>query len=212
MKGQPYIVLIIFICMAHFSWGQNKDFGFWTGLKVSKALNKDWKTFAEIQSRFSQNGSHWRSIFVQGGVNRDFSKWYNLGTVYRYTQFGDFDVHRLDIDNSFKYKVHKNTFELRLKYQNSWVTHKVKGQRFRVRFKYRLKLNKKWKPYFKAQYFYSRKYDYQGWNQQRYTVGVVARVAKKNYLDVFYTYQFEQNVSYPSQDYILGLKYKLNLK
>ena len=202
--------LVFFMAMKGFS--QNQDFGVWAGVKVNKEIGKKAKAFGEIQGRFNQNATDWRSAYFQTGVSYKFAKWYKLGVVYRYTNYGEFDANRFDIDNIFKHKIEKNTFEIRLKYQKSFVTNKIKGDRFRVRFKYVFKVNKKFKPYLKAQYFYSKTYKYSNWNQQRYSIGAVIRLKKKNFVDVFYNYEFEHNVANPSTQFVLGVKYKLDIK
>ena len=191
---------------------QNQDFGIWSGLKVNKKINKKLQVFGEVQGRFDQNASHFRSFYLQTGASYKFVKWYELGMKYRFTNFVEVVTNRLDIDNTFKHKINNNSFEIRLKYQKSFVTNEIKGDRFRVRFKYSFKVNKKFKPYLKAQYFYTKVYNYSNWNQQRYSIGAVVRVAKKNYIDVFYNYEFEHNVANPATQYVLGLKYKLEYK
>ena len=207
-----FCILLIFIFHVVNGFSQNQDFGIWTGIKVSKEISKKGSAFGEIQGRFNQNASKRKSTYLQTGVNYKFTKWYKLGLVYRYTNYGEYDANRFDIDNSFKYKLKKNTFEIRLKYQKSFVTSKIKGNRFRIRFKYILKVNKKFIPYLKAQYFYSNTYNYNNWNQQRYTIGTVIRIKKKNYVDVFYNYEFEHNVANPLTQYVLRVKYKLEIK
>tara|TARA_R110002050_G_scaffold109799_1_gene221424 strand:+ start:161286 stop:161921 length:636 start_codon:yes stop_codon:yes gene_type:complete len=206
------LILIVFLFMAMNGFAQNQDFGIWTGVKVSKQIGKKFKTFGEVQGRFYQNATTWQSAFFQTGGSYKFAKWYKLGITYRYTNYGEGNANRFDIDNVFKYKIEKNTFEIRLKYQKSFVTNKIKGNRFRIRFKYEYKVNKKFIPYIKAQYFYSQTYNFNNWNQQRYTLGAVIKVAKKNYIDLFYNYEFEYNVNRPQAQYTLGLKYKLEIK
>jgi hypothetical protein len=179
---------------------------------VSKKINKKISVFGEVQGRFMQNATSWESLFFQAGGGYKFTKWYELGGAYRYSHLGQFDVNRFDIDNTFSHKIDASNFAIRLKYQKSFVTNKIKGDRFRIRFKYSYKVNKKFKPYLKAQYFFSKVYDYSNWNQQRYSIGAVVRVAKKNYIDIFYNYEFEYNVAKPERQYILGVKYKLSVK
>lgn len=205
-------ILILMILGSHAGYSQSQDFGVWAGLKVTKGITKKAKAFGEIQGRFNQNATDWQSAYFQTGVSYKFAKWYKLGVVYRYSNYGEFDANRFDIDNEFKYKIENSTFEVRLKYQKSFVTNKIKGDRFRIRFKYVFKVNKKFKPYLKAQYFYSHTYKFSNWNQQRYSVGAVVRIAKKNYVDVFFNYEFECNVSHPQTQYVLGVKYKLDFK
>jgi hypothetical protein len=207
-----FLILFLFLFSSKIGISQNQDFGIWAGIKVSKEINKKAKAFGEIQGRFNQNATDWRSAYFQTGVSYKFAKWYKLGVVYRYTNYGEYDANRFDIDNNFKYKMNRNTFEIRLKYQKSIVTNTIKGDRFRVRFKYIFKVNKKFKPYLKAQYFYSKTYKYSNWNQQRYTVGAVIRLKNKNYVDLFYNYEFEYNVANPLTQFILGVKYKLDIK
>jgi hypothetical protein len=207
------VITIVFLTSIHFSvTSQNQDFAVWTGLKVSKKITKEFGAFAEVQSRFNQNASSLRSVYFQTGANYKFAKWYSLGVKYRLTNYVEVVSNRFDIDNIFKHKINDNSFEVRLKYQKSFVTNEIKGDRFRVRFKYSFKVNKKFKPYLKAQYFYTKVYDFNNWNQQRYSIGAVVRIAKKNYIDVFYNYEFEYNVANPTTQYVLGLKYKLDYK
>ena len=206
-------ILIVLLTSFYFSAAaQNQDFGIWTGLKVSKKISKEFNVFGEVQGRFNQNAAKFRSLYFQTGGSYKFAKWYELGVKYRFTNYVEVTANRFDIDNTFKHKINDNSFEIRLKYQKSFITNEINGDRFRVRFKYTFKVNKKFKPYLKAQYFYSRVYNYSNWNQQRYSIGAVVRVAKKNYIDIFYNYQFEHNVANPSSQYVLGLKYKLEYK
>lgn len=206
--------ILVFICMLaiHGTYAQNQDFGIWAGVKVSKKWNKKWSAFGEVQTRLFQNATSIRSAYFQGGVNYKFAKWYKLGVVYRYTDFGEIETNRFDIDNEFRHKVKKNIFEIRLKYQKTIVTNDLKGNRYRVRFKYSYKINKKLKPYVKAQYFYTQAYDFNGWHQQRYTLGTLIRIRKRNFIDLFYNYDFEFNVRRPEERFIVGIKYKLELK
>ena len=209
-----FIRFIVFLILLHGLEvkAQNHDFGVWTGIKVSKSINKKVKTFGEFQARFNQNSTALRSTYLQAGVGYKFAKWYQLGVVYRYSNFNDFSVNRFDINNDFDYKTGKNNLGLRLKYQKSIVTHKIKGDRFRVRLKYSYRINKKIKPYAKMQFFYTHLFDFKGWDQQRYTLGTLVRLKKKNYIDVFFNYEFEYNVANPQKNYVLGLKYKLKYK
>jgi opacity protein-like surface antigen len=213
MKVMRYIFLLGFILLINPNCvGQNQDLGLWTGIKVSKKINKKFAFFTECQVRFMQNGTNFESLFIQGGIDFELTKWYQLGGAYRYSNYGDLDANRFDIDNTFSHKIKDNSFAIRLKYQKSFVTHKLKGDRFRIRFKYSYKINKKVKPYFKAQYFFTKAYDYANWSQQRYSLGAVIRIAKKKFIDVFYNYEFEYNLAKPEKQYVLGVKYKLNYK
>lgn len=213
MKKFKYIWFGLVLLMGRTAWAQNQDFGMWTAFKVSQKLDKKWSVFGEIQSRFDQNSSAFQNAFIQGGVTHKFTKWYELGGMYRYSNNGEFDANRFDIDNIFKYKIDKNNaVAVRLKYSKSFVTHKIKGDRFRIRFKYQYKVSKKFVPYVKVQYFYSQVYDFANWNLQRYSIGSEFKIAKKNYIDVFFTYQFEYNVANPLTEYIFGFKYKLKYK
>ena len=213
MRNLPYLGLFFFVLLSVEVMAQNQDFGIWTAFKVSKKWDKKVKAFGEIQTRFDQNASSLQNSFIQGGVSYRFTKWYELGGVYRYSTNGEFDANRLDIDNTFKYKMDKNNaLSMRLKYTKSFVTHKLKGDRFRIRFKYSYKVNKKIIPYAKVQYFYTKTYDFSNWQLQRYSLGSELRVAKKNFIDIFFTYQFEFNVANPLTEYIFGVKYKLKYK
>ena len=213
MRWKNFIWIILLLLGSNTVIAQNKDFGVWTGIKVSKKWKKKWSTAVEVQTRFNQNASHLRSVYFQGGANYKFAKWYKLGASYRFTNFEEISsAHRVDLDNEFKYKLKDHTFELRLKYQKTLVTNDLKGNRFRIRIKYIYKINKKLKPYVKAQYFYTQAYDFKGWHQQRYSIGALIRLRKRNYLDVFYNYDFEYNVKRPDQRFVLGVKYKFELK
>ena len=211
MRFVKLIAIFIFL-NGYLAVGQNQDFGIWTGVKVSKSFAKKVKTFGEFQARFDQNSTQLKSTYLQAGVGYKFTKWYQLGLVYRFSSFSEFNVNRFDINNDFEYKNGDNSLQLRLKFQKSLVTHKIKGDRFRIRLKYSYKVNKKFKPYAKMQFFYTHLYDYKGWNQQRYGLGALIRIKKKNYIDVFYNYEFEFNVAHPQKQYVVGLKYKLKYK
>lgn len=212
MRYLRLISFLIVLFLLEGSYAQNQDFGVWTGVKISKKWNKKWGAFGEVQTRLFQNATALRSAYFQGGANYKFAKWYKLGVVYRYTDFGEVETNRLDLDNEFSYKLKKNVFEVRLKYQKTFVTNDLKGNRYRIRLKYSYKINKKLKPYVKAQYFYTQAYNFNGWHQQRYTMGALIRIRKRNYIDLFYNYDFEFNVRRPEERFIVGLKYKLELK
>lgn len=208
-----------FICVVILSWGitnyslgQYQDFGFWTGAKVIKEVNKKASFFGEVQARLMQNATQWDNLFFQVGGAYAFAKWYELGVSYRYADFGEFDVNRFDIDNNFKYKVDKHRFGFRVKFQKSLINPQLSGNRFRLRFKYAYRVNKKFRPYIKAQYFYTNVYKFNNWNEHRYSLGALVRVAKKNFLDVFYQYSGQFNMANPGSFYVLGLKYKLVYK
>ena len=213
MRLFRYIVLLVVFFGHTPVRAQNQDFGIWTAFQVSKKWDKKFSSFGEVQGRFTQNATSLKNAFIEGGLSYKFNKWYELGGSYRYSNNGQFDANRFDIDNTFKHKFDKkNSVGIRLKYTKSFVTHRVRGDRFRIRFKYRYKVNKKFVPYVKAQYFYTRVYDFSNWNFQRYSLGTELRIAKKNFVNVFFTYQFEYNVANPTTEYIFGLKYKLKYK
>ncbi len=213
MRKLRHIGLFVLVLISVQVFAQNQDFGTWVAFKVSKRWDKKFTAFGEVQTRFDQNVTSLQNSFIQGGVSLRFTKWYELGGVYRYSNNGEFDANRFDIDNKFKYKINKhNSLSMRLKYTKSFVTHKLKGDRFRIRFKYAYKVNKKVIPYAKIQYFYTKTHDFSNWQLQRYSIGSELRVAKKNFIDVFFTYQFEFNMANPLTEYIFGVKYKLKYK
>lgn len=213
MRFKPTILLVFFVlAFSCISWGQYQDFGIWTGVKVEKELSKKGSVFGEVQGRVMQNATQLANLFLQVGGAYSFADWYELSASYRYANFSEFDVNRIDVYNTFKFKVNDNSFALRLQYQQSFVTRKIQGNRLRVRFKYSFKVNKKFKPYLKAQYFYTNFYDYKNWNRQRYSIGAVVRVAKKNYVNIFYQYENEFNVANPASEFVFGVKYKLIYK
>jgi hypothetical protein len=212
VNWRNFIWIGLFILGNSVGYSQNDDFGVWAGFKVSKKWDKNWGVFMETQTRFNQNATDLKSVFIQGGINYKFTKWYKLGFAYRFTNFGEISTNRIDLDNEFKHKWKKNTFEIRFKYQKTLVANDLKGNRFRIRFKYIYKINKKFKPYVKAQYFYTQAYDFKGWHQQRYSLGILIKLKKRNYLDVFYNYDFEYNVKRPDRRFVFGVKYKLELK
>lgn len=212
MKIKSLYIVLFFAVLWLPALAQNKDFGVWTGVKVSKDITKEWKIIGEVQSRFNQNATSWASNYFQVESSYKVAKFYKIAVAYRFTNRAEAAENRIDVDQNFKYKIQHNSFQIRLKYQNSFTSSGSDEQRIRVRFKYSYKVNKKFKPYLKAQYFYTLKNDYSDWDQQRYGIGTLLRVAKRNYVDVFYNFDFEKNVANPDAKYILGVKYKLELK
>lgn len=193
---------------------QQKDFQLWSNAGMSKEFNKKFTLGGEFNTRFNQNVSSIDNYFVDLSAKYKVSDWYKPGITYRLRWANDARFRqRLDIDNTFRVKLNDERFYFRVKAQREFENSARGDDALRLRLKYSHEFGKKVKGYAAGEYFYSWRYTdgVRAWTRQRYTGGLEFEFKKKNFIDVYYRYQFDTNLPAPDQDYIIGIGYKLEL-
>lgn len=192
--------------------GQQSDFGNWYGISLSKKINKKWFAKADLQARTFQNGEFWRTTFIQPKIGYKPFKGYKVALAYRYNFREYINTQRFQIDNSYqkKWGKHRAQFRLRLQYTQTLGV-KLASFRIRPRIRYTYKWNKKWRTFASVQSFYST---FRGpiiFDQMRYAFGVERRIKKGHNAQLTYMINHEYNRAYLENNYILSLKYKIDL-
>jgi hypothetical protein len=207
--------LIILICPQGIfkALGQVHDMQLWTSAEVRKEFFNRLKISPSLQSRFNNNMSNLSSLMTDFGAEYKVTDYYASGLVYRMSDIGERPLsQRICFDNSFTYKRFNDRFELRLRLQRRFANiTSSELDRMRLRVGYTHIFSKKFRTYIKAEYFYAASIYRRNWDRQRYSAGVITRIYKVHFLELFYRYQAEFNRENPEREYIFGVGYILDL-
>lgn len=199
--------------MASSAVGQQSDFGNWFGIDVSKKINKKWTATVKGQVRTFQNAEYWRTTFLSPQITYRVSKPYKVALAYRFNWREYVNTHRIQLDNSYRKKWGKSAVQIRLRLQfTSTLGVKLEEVRVRPRLKYSYQIHKKWSAFTSVQSFYTGFLGRFEFDQMRYGVGIETKVNKGQYIQLHYMINTAYNKRYIINNYILAIKYKVNIK
>jgi len=201
------LIIISLISIPILANSQSKDFRLWVGANATKTFDKKYIVNVGTQARFDQNATNLYRYLIQTRLQYKPTKYYKVGLNYRFSDWGITNTNRIDLDNFLRHSVDKETMELRVRLQREFGLNTTLEDRIRFRFAYTHKFSKRLNVYGKAEYFYSSRFNLQTWDMQRYTAGTRFRVALGHFFNVFYRYEFEQNVEAPEHRFVFGTMY-----
>ena len=209
------------------------DFGFWSGIKISAPVAKDFKIGLEAETRFDRNGSRMKTAFISPYASWDASNYFRIGLEYRLSS-SSFNAavanrilsHRYALDFEFR-----NIIDLIKDKSNLGLTFRLRGTKeyetlkrtdnyFRLRIKADYKIPKsKLEPYLSAELFYHLSdqitYTYSevntvnNINKLRASLGFKYEISKQHEVKLFSIYQ--RQLLKAENDLIIGAGYSYSI-
>lgn len=206
------------------SFSQSDDFGIWSGIRVSRKVEKKNKILLEAGLRLNNNSSQIQNLFFQPGFSRKINDNIKLSYNYRIANKTKYDnkssiEHRNEINLSASKKIvkditisNRSRLQTKLKNINSSENGRLIENYFRNKTTVEYKFSKKFKPYLSTEFFLplkaSNKFTI---DQNRYYIGSKIKLNKEQELKVYYLIKLEQNKVNPTNNYILGVEYRVNI-
>jgi len=221
-------IIVFLVAIVHVATAQykNNDAELWTGVSLEKNLAKNLEISFEEQLRLDRNYSSTKVWLHEVGMAYRLNKHLRFRGQYRYSPrreqqgYTYRNVHRYSLDISLRYKKKPFIFNVRNRFQStySWYDARAENVAPLLGYTYRLKpyvafdLDKFFQRYIGMEVYYPlNPTDPQPVSNLRMFVGADIELNKYSELTVFYMFQQEQYEANPETDYILGLKYAINL-
>jgi hypothetical protein len=205
------LALLLFSFVTGFVQAQTTDNQLWTAVQAETNITKRLSVGLDLEVRFDNDISRFRSAFVQAEVGWKFSKYLSAALDYRYggkqnEKLSEFSKgHRVSLFVTGKYKFNKFTISDRLGYYTQYLIDvpdgKVNPEKY-IRNKTQLKyeLTKKISPLVYYEFFYRLSGNVQEVDENRYAGGVEYDFNKKNSVKLLYMYLTEVNVKAKNKD------------
>jgi hypothetical protein len=188
------------------------DFAMWYSARASTDLKKDFDLGVRFDVRMRDNATSVYRYFGNLSLGYSPLKYWKATLHYRYSDWAITTTHRIDLDNTFQYEIEKESFDARLRLQREFGLGQQLQDRLRIRLRYQHVWSKRFRVFGSAEYFYTKQYNFNNWNQQRYTVGTRFRVALGHFITLFVRYEDRFNVESPRRRYIGGITYEFKYK
>ncbi|MCH8331194.1 MAG: DUF2490 domain-containing protein [Bacteroidetes bacterium] len=185
----------------------------WTGIEFSKEINKKLDLALEEQLRLNDDFGSLKSFFTNVALQQRLHKYIRAGINYRFSIKELIDFHRITASLIFRYRKKPWTFTYRPKYQLEYGD-QIPEKYFRNKLKIRYRVNKDINPFIATELFYNTAYRGRVglFDKFRLQLGLNYRLKKRKELTVYYMYQQEINVNYPSISNVFGVFYSYSFK
>lgn len=218
------LISITALCIAqNEAEAQQRDAGLWAAFSVKHDWSKKWRSKIEWENRFANNVNELETSFIDLSSRYEFNKVFDVSLNYR---FGN----RIREDNSYYYRqrwaldlstnleIGKVDLEYRARFQSNLENSIASDEGIEFDNGWRNKLSADRKIFKRTriegsgEIFLSE--DEEGWllSDIRWTLGLEYKVKKRNYLTVVYLYQTELQEADPLSEYIIRIKYSLEIK
>ena len=222
-------VSAILLYSVQFGFSQNnKDAELWVGGSVSSKIVKNLNADIALQSRFFNNATQFKTVFLQIGLDYNLISNFDVGLTYRVARRNELDhfttMNRLSINASFqeKFKDLGLKFKIRGRYQYSFnrlntindviIPEDKSAWRLKATLTYGNDLFKKIDPFINGELFYST--DPSITNNLfafRLGMGTSYSINKRSNLKFRYIYEHSRSKT-PQFSHIYNLTYNYKLK
>lgn len=208
-------------------FAQYNDAGLWTSVSLEKRISKKWAVALEPEVRLYNNMQRVSNIIITGGLEYRVLKHLHIGLAYRLNnkqlKTGIFSVrHRIMGDLSYKHKFGGFSAQYRSRFQSELRDYRSSETGNIPYFTWRHKLDcsydfDSFEPYLSTELFLQlsnpEEPDMNGkLTTIRYCAGCDYKIMKRNWVGLYYLIQNEVNCVNPCTSYILGLKYKVEIR
>lgn len=210
--------ITILLLFSTISFAQKSDLQLWTGVSLSKKINKKLGVDLNLESRLDNNISQVGQYFAEATADYKLFPFLKAEVDYRY-------VFRNPAENPTqnqrvsgmlifsKELSKKSELKFRTLYQyEAEPTAELGSEQFwRNRLELEHKLSKKWNSSLKGELWYDT-IDRKAFDRYRITAGVDYEFVKNNVVQLFAAYQKElnrNNIKNVDIEYITGVRYKL---
>ena len=217
--------MLMLITSGKTSYAQEKDYGTWLAVDITKELTKKLDLEFEEEVRIFKQFGEINRFGTTGGLSYSVSKFLKAGAGYTW-------IYRHDVNDSFwenrhryylqltgKLEAGRFAFSLREKFQSTYIDKDIKGfdyspenyLRSRLQIAWDLK-NNPMEPYASVEIINQlnnpegNKVD-----NIRYTAGVEFPLSKKLNLDTYFRLSSERNVKNPVDLYLIGVTLKWDI-
>ena len=204
------LISILFIPLALFSQDYYQDFGLWTKSNFNFKLSKDLTLSSKTELRTNKNTNEINQFYTQLSLKKKFNKHISNSIAYRVKsvnkEFGYITENRFHHDFTYKTKLKDLSFYSRFRTQYNIIPNGFNEFYERLRFKIKLKLNKKINIYCYDE-FYFMLFHLQNdliHNKNRMGTGIEFKLNKKLDLELKYLRIKEINTENPRIMNILG--------
>ncbi len=204
---------------------QEKDYGTWLAVDVTKELTKRLDLEFEEEVRVFREFSEISRFATTGGISYTVAKFLRAGAgytwIYRHDVKDSFweNRHRYYLQLTGRQKVGRLAFSLREKFQSTYIDEDIKGfdyspenyLRSRFQLVWDVK-NSSMEPYGSVEMHYQlNNPDGNEVDNWRYTAGIEFPLSKKLILDTYLRLDHEVNVKNPVDLYLVGVNLKWEL-
>jgi hypothetical protein len=118
------LILIGICCLFQSVNAQKGDFELWLTASQRVSLIKDLKLKLTEESRFYQNASSLRQLFIAPALEYEVNQYFSVAAAYKLRQKYEYKVasktdHTFYFDANAEYKLHRLTFSERTRYETS---------------------------------------------------------------------------------------------
>jgi hypothetical protein len=212
-------IYIIFLTLAPtLIFAQKSDLQLWTGVSLSKKINKKLGVDLNLESRLDNNISQVGQYFAEATIDYKVLPFLKAEVDYRYVfrdpsenPSQDQRISGMLIFSKELSKKSELKFRTLYQYKADQDAELGSEQFWRNRLELEHKLSKKWDSSLKGELWYDT-IDRKAFDQFRFTLSVNYEFIKNNNLQIFTAFQRElnrNNIENVDIDYITGVRYKL---
>lgn len=198
-------------------FAQKTDLQLWTGVALSKKINKKLGVGLNLESRLNNNISQVGQYFAEASIDYKVLPFLKAEVDYRYVFRNPTEEltqnQRVSGMLIFSKKLSKKSelkFRTLYQYEAEPTAELGSEQYWRNRLELEHKLSKKWDSSLKGELWYDT-IDRKAFDRYRVTAGVEYEFVKNNVIQVFAAFQRElnrNNIENVDIDYITGVRYK----
>jgi hypothetical protein len=217
-----YTLFFVSFCFQTFSQVE-KDFAIWPNLNIEKKINKRFHVHNKQQIRFNENASRLDNAYNRVGITYKQNPSLNYSFSYVFSLKNKPEIidkrNRFLVDVTFKKKIYRTlSFYYRSRTQVQFVNYysstngTIPEWDWRNKFTLKLKYYNL-KPYISTEVLYNFK-DSEGFDdfkRTRYYVGCEFMINQKESFQIYYLFQHQYNVRTPTDSYVLGLGYNIEI-
>lgn len=214
------VFLFIFFLSFTSTYAQVKDAAVWAGFEAEKNITQKFAIQVSENIRFVENITEIGTAFSEVGLDYKLMKSIKLGATYRFSQKKQVDDfysirHRYALHFSYKLKVKKINFTIRIQYQSGYKDMYTSENGLTptnyLRRKLSLKydLEKKYTPFISCELWQQlNNAEENGINNIRYQLGIDYELNKFHSFTLSYIIDKELNRNNPWTNYITNIGYK----
>lgn len=202
------------------------DYGYWTGIDMSKPLTKSLSISLSPEVRLLNSTVHFDDFLVSAGIQFKILKWLQFELGYRYSRFYEADLddrfneHRYSVAFKPRFDFGRFTLTYRGQFQRSLIYWYSYGYSVETKDNFRSRLqvsynipNTKVEPFLMGEFYYDLTSEKdREFNRIRLRVGFTYPLKKRNEIQVFGQYQSKLNTGNPEQSYVLGVFYSFEFR
>jgi len=202
MMTKKWCLLVLLISLPLALVAQTNDFGIWYGISAEHKINKKLEIDLSTNIRTFENGSKIEEVFLEGGLDYNFSKYLSIAGAYRITENLErnnsyYLRHKVFLDFKGSLPVRNFSLSGRFRFQTTSKTYiKDENDKYpyytgRIKFKAVYKTTTfPVNPYTYFESFFSMFSDNSGTiERNRFSAGLELKITKRHSIEAEYIFQ-----------------------